>query len=138
MRAAFQSLLKVTVPLGSHNGGCVSVSFISFHGADKFLLDTMLDMYCTLQEQVSVASYSLPLPDTNGNIETYELLEEKRNAAFKGSQRNKALSYYTEVIKLNGMNATYYCIRAAAYLKLAWYEVSSICQLFQVQLGGIF
>ncbi|XP_020995697.1 outer envelope protein 64, mitochondrial-like isoform X1 [Arachis duranensis] len=129
---------RVTVPLGSHNGGCVSVSFISFHGADKFLLDTVLDMYCTLQEQVSVASYSLPLPDTNGNIETYELLEEKRNAAFKGSQRNKALSYYTKAIKLNGMNATYYCSRAATYLKLAWYEISPICQLFQVQLGGIF
>ncbi|XLR18653.1 hypothetical protein HN51_065341 [Arachis hypogaea] len=117
---------RVTVPLGSHNGGCVSISFISFHGADKFLLDTVLDMYCTLQEQVSVASYSLPLPDTNGNIETYELLEEKGNAAFKGSQRNKALSYYTEAIKLNGMNATYYCSRAAAYLKLACFKFNLV------------
>ena len=113
---------QVTVPLGSHNGGCVSVSFISFHGADKFLLDTILDMYSTLQKQVSVASYSLPLPDTNGNIETSELLKEKGNAAFKGSQWNKALNYYTEAIKLNGMNATYYCNRAAAYLKLACFQ----------------
>ncbi|QHN94463.1 Outer envelope protein [Arachis hypogaea] len=70
-------------------------------------------------EQFSVASYSLPLPDTDGNIETSELLKEKGNAAFKGSQWNKALNYYTEAIKLNGMNATYYCNRAAAYLKLA-------------------
>ncbi|RYR25970.1 hypothetical protein Ahy_B02g060041 [Arachis hypogaea] len=121
--------MQVIVPLGSHNGGCVSISFISFHGVDKFLLDTVLDMYCTLQEQVSVASYSLPLQDTNGNIETSELLEEKGNAAFKGSQWNKALNYYTKAIKLNGINATYYCNRAAAYLKLAWYEVSPICRL---------
>ncbi|RYR57900.1 hypothetical protein Ahy_A05g023579 [Arachis hypogaea] len=102
---------RVTVPLGSHNGGCVYVSFISFHGADKFLLDMVLDI---------VASYSLPLPDTNDNIETSELLKEKWN---------KALNYYTEAIKLNGMNVTYYYNRAAAYLKLAWYEVSPICQL---------
>ncbi|KAL1328117.1 hypothetical protein HN51_038048 [Arachis hypogaea] len=120
--ASVSGCCQVTVPLGSHNGGCVSVSFISFHGADKFLLDTVLDMYSTLQEQVSVASYSLPLPDTNGNIETSELLKEKGNAAFKGSQWNKALNYYTEAIKLNGMNATYYCNRAAAYLKLACFQ----------------
>ncbi|XP_025639512.1 outer envelope protein 64, mitochondrial isoform X2 [Arachis hypogaea] len=120
--ASMSGCCQVTVPLGSHNGGCVSVSFISFHGADKFLLDTILDMYSTLQKQVSVASYSLPLPDTNGNIETSELLKEKGNAAFKGSQWNKALNYYTEAIKLNGMNATYYCNRAAAYLKLACFQ----------------
>ncbi|MED6185271.1 hypothetical protein PIB30_055448 [Stylosanthes scabra] len=120
--ASVSGCCQVTVPLGSHNGGCISVSFISSHGADKFLLDTVLDMYSTLQEQVSVASSSLPLPDTNGNIETSELLKEKGNAAFKGSQWNKALNYYTEAIKLNGMNATYYCNRAAAYLKLACFQ----------------
>ena len=69
--------LQVTVPLGYHNDCFVSVSFISIHGADKFLLDTVLDMYSALQEQVSAASNSLPLPDTNGNIETSELLKEK-------------------------------------------------------------
>lgn len=49
------------------------------------------------------------------------------NAAFKEKQWNKAVDYYTEAINLDGMNATYYCNRAAAYLKLGWYEVSSVC-----------
>lgn len=43
------------------------------------------------------------------------------NAAFKGRQWNKAVSYYADAIKLNGTNATYYCNRAAAYLELGWY-----------------
>ena len=31
------------------------------------------------------------------------------------------MKYYSEAIKLNEINATYYCNRAAAYLELAWY-----------------
>lgn len=45
------------------------------------------------------------------------------NAAFKGKQWNKAVNYYSEAIKSNGMNATYYSNRAAAYLELGWYDV---------------
>lgn len=68
---------QVTLPLGKHNDCPISVSFITFHGGDKFLLDTVLDMYSSLQEQVSITSNSLPLPDTNGNMDTSELLKEK-------------------------------------------------------------
>ena len=68
---------QATVPIGKHQDCPISVSFVSFHGADKFLLDTVLDMYSCLQEQVSVASNSLPLPDTNGNMDASELLKEK-------------------------------------------------------------
>ncbi|XP_057431353.1 outer envelope protein 64, mitochondrial-like isoform X2 [Lotus japonicus] len=76
--ASISGCCQVAIPLGYHNDCCVSVSFISSHGADKFLLDTVLDMYNTLQEQVSVAdSYALPLPDSNGNLESSELLKEK-------------------------------------------------------------
>lgn len=46
------------------------------------------------------------------------------NAAFKGKQWNKAVTFYTEAIKLNGTTATYYSNRAAAYLELGWYDVS--------------
>ncbi|RDX65242.1 Outer envelope protein 64, mitochondrial, partial [Mucuna pruriens] len=119
--ASISGCCQVAIPLGCHDDCCVSVSFISAHGADKFLLDTVLDMYTTLQEQVSVA-YALPLPDTNGSMETSELLKEKGNAAFKGRLWNKAVDYYTEAINLNGTNATYYSNRAAAYLELGWYE----------------
>lgn len=69
--------LQVAIPLGYFNDCPVSVSFVSFHGADKFLLDTVLDMYTALQEQVSVSSYASPFLDTTGDMETSELLKEK-------------------------------------------------------------
>lgn len=73
----FCILLQVSIPLGKHNDCPISVSFITFHGADKFLLDTVLDMYSSLQEQASIASNSVHLPDTNGNMDASELLKEK-------------------------------------------------------------
>ncbi|XP_022763683.1 outer envelope protein 64, mitochondrial-like isoform X2 [Durio zibethinus] len=113
---------QASVPLGKDGDCPVSVSFVAYHGADKFLLDTVLDMYASLQEQVSIASNSVPLPDVNGNMDASELLKEKGNAAFKGMQWNKAVNYYNEAIKLNGTNATYYNNRAAAYLELGCFQ----------------
>ncbi|KAF5448492.1 hypothetical protein F2P56_029021 [Juglans regia] len=113
---------QVTIPIGKHNDCPISVSFITFHGADKFLLDMVLDIYSSLQAQASIASNSVPLPDTNGNMDASELLKEKGNAAFKGRQWNKAVNYYTEAIKLNETNATFYCNRAAAYLELGCFQ----------------
>lgn len=113
---------QVTVPVGEHDGFPTSISFIAFHGADKFLLDTVLDCYSTLQEQVRLALESMPLPETNGDLDASELLKEKGNAAYKGRQWNKAVSYYTEAIKLNVTNTTYYCNRAAAYLELGCFQ----------------
>ncbi|THG01681.1 hypothetical protein TEA_004409 [Camellia sinensis var. sinensis] len=187
--ASMSGCCQVTIPLGNHDGCPISVSFIAFHGADKFLLDTVLDMYSSLQKQVSLVSNSPSLPDMNGNMDASELLKEKAiatslssslvfatspsslvfasrtqaiatslhtghhdfsllfaghrdvslfaglreshtghhdfslgNAAFKGRQWNKAVSYYSEAIKLNEMNATYYCNRAAAYLELGCFR----------------
>ncbi|KAF2294053.1 hypothetical protein GH714_007121 [Hevea brasiliensis] len=120
--AGMSGCCQVTIPLGKHDGCPISVSFISYHGADKFLLDTVLDMYSSLQEQVGIVSNLAPFPDTNGNMDASELLKEKGNAAFKGKQWNKAVNYYTEAIKLNGTNATYYCNRAAAYLELGCFQ----------------
>ncbi|KAK7400324.1 hypothetical protein VNO78_11530 [Psophocarpus tetragonolobus] len=131
--ASVSGCCQVTIPLGYHDDYCVSVSFVSFHGADKFLLDTVLDIYSTLQEQVGFGSYSLPLPDISSSMETSEFLKEKGNAAFKERQWSKALSCYTEAINLNGTNTTYYCNRAAAHLKLGRCEVSHICQLVLFQ-----
>ncbi|XWS68291.1 hypothetical protein CRYUN_Cryun04dG0078300 [Craigia yunnanensis] len=113
---------QVSVPLGKDDGCPISVSFVTYHGADKFLLDTVLDTYASLQDQVSIASNSAPLPDVNGNMDASELLKEKGNAAFKGMQWNKAVEYYSEAIKLNGTNATYYNNRAAAYLELGCFQ----------------
>ncbi|KAL3814407.1 hypothetical protein ACJIZ3_015675 [Penstemon smallii] len=113
---------QVAIPLGKHDESPISVSFIASHGADKFLLDTILDMYSSLQEEVNIVSTSSPLPDTNGSMDAAELLKEKGNAAYKGKQWNKAVSYYTEAIKLNEKNATYYSNRAMAYLELGCFQ----------------
>ncbi|XP_047323752.1 outer envelope protein 64, mitochondrial-like [Impatiens glandulifera] len=119
--ASMSGCCQVTVPLGKHEGFPISVSLIAQHGADKFLLDTVLDMYSSLQQQIALVSDSTPLPDTNGNMENSELLKEKGNAAFKGRQWNNAVSYYSEAIKLSE-NATYYCNRAAAFLELGCFR----------------
>ncbi|GER47183.1 glutamyl-tRNA(Gln) amidotransferase subunit A [Striga asiatica] len=113
---------QVSIPFGKYEGSPVSVSFIASHGADKFLLDTVLDTYASLQEAVTVISSSPQLPYINGNMDAAELLKEKGNAAYKGKRWNKAVTYYTEAIKLNGNNPTYYCNRAAAYLELACFQ----------------
>lgn len=64
--------------MGRHDDCPISISLITFHGADKFLLDTVLDMYSALQKQVGIASNNLlPLADTNGDMDASELLKEK-------------------------------------------------------------
>lgn len=68
--------VQVTVPLGKHDDSPVSISLIASHGNDKFLLDTVLDMYSSLQQEVSIISSS-PLPDADSDMDTAELLKEK-------------------------------------------------------------
>ena len=68
---------QVTVPLGELDGFPTSISFIAFHGADLFLLDTVLDCYSTLLEQAKLVSESKALPETNGDMDASELLKEK-------------------------------------------------------------
>ncbi|KAJ7012107.1 outer envelope protein 64 [Populus alba x Populus x berolinensis] len=126
--ASMSGCCQVTIPLGKNDGCPISVSFITFHGGDKFLLDTVLDMYSSLKEQINFVSNPAPLQDANENFDTSEILKEKGNAAYKGKQWNKAVNYYSEAIKLNGKKATYYSNRAEAYLQLGWYDsVLDLC-----------
>ncbi|CAA2968269.1 outer envelope 64, mitochondrial [Olea europaea subsp. europaea] len=120
--ATMSGCCQVTIPLGKHDDSPISVSFIASHGTDNFLLDTVVDIYSSLLEEVNIASNSSPFPDIDGNMEASELLKEKGNAAYKGKQWNKAVTYYTEAIKLNETNATYYSNRAAAYLELGCFQ----------------
>ncbi|EPS65438.1 hypothetical protein M569_09339, partial [Genlisea aurea] len=119
--ATISGCCQAAVPLGKYDSFPISVSFMASHGFDKFLLDTVLDMNSSLQQEV-LNSTSSALPYVNGNMDEAELLKEKGNAAFKGKQWNKAVSYYTEALKLNDTNATYYCNRAAAYLELGCFQ----------------
>ncbi|KAJ6947640.1 outer envelope protein 64 [Populus alba x Populus x berolinensis] len=120
--ASMSGCCQVTIPLGKNDGCTISVSFITFHGGDKFLLDTVLDMYSSLKEQINFVSNPAPLQDANENFDASELLKEKGNAAYKGKQWNKAVNHYSEAIKLNGKKATYYSNRAEAYLQLGCFQ----------------
>ncbi|OAY32162.1 outer envelope protein 64, chloroplastic [Manihot esculenta] len=116
--ASLSGCCQVTIPLGHIDKCPVSVSFIARHGGDRFLLDTVQNMYASLQEQVDMLAKSKLSPNSDSQERTAEMAKEKGNQAFKDKQWQKAIGYYTEAIKLNGKNATYYSNRAAAYLEL--------------------
>ncbi|PSR96523.1 Translocon at the outer membrane of chloroplasts like [Actinidia chinensis var. chinensis] len=116
--ASMSGCCQVTVPLGFHDKYPVSVSLVARHGGDQFLLDTVQTMYTSLQEQVAISSKSKLSANTVSLETSAEVAKEKGNQAFKDKQYQKAISFYTEAIKLSGNNATYYSNRAAGYLEL--------------------
>ncbi|GFZ12295.1 translocon at the outer membrane of chloroplasts 64-III [Actinidia rufa] len=116
--ASMSGCCQVTVPLGFHDKYPISVSLVARHGGDRFLLDTVQTMYTSLQEQVDIISKSKLSANTVSLETSAEVAKEKGNQAFKDKQYQKAISFYTEAIKLSGNNATYYSNRAAAYLEL--------------------
>lgn len=112
---------QITVPLEFHEKYPVSVSLIARHGGDRFLLDTVQAIYSNLQDQADVAIKSASQSISANKEESAEIAKEKGNVAYKEKQWQKAVSLYSEAIKLNGNNATYYSNRAAAYLELGSY-----------------
>ncbi|KAL0375987.1 UNVERIFIED_CONTAM: Outer envelope protein 64, mitochondrial [Sesamum calycinum] len=68
---------QVAIPFGKLDDCPFSLSFIASHGNDKFLLDTVLDMYASLQEEVNTISSPSLLPYSNGDMDAAELLKEK-------------------------------------------------------------
>ncbi|KAL3512174.1 hypothetical protein ACH5RR_024891 [Cinchona calisaya] len=109
---------QVAVPLGFHDKCPVSVSIIARHGGDRFLLDTVQTMYAVLQEQADIISKTKLSKNAVSQETSAEMAKEKGNQAFKDKQWQRAIGFYTEAIKLNAKNATYYSNRAAAYLEL--------------------
>ncbi|KAG0470087.1 hypothetical protein HPP92_016787 [Vanilla planifolia] len=93
--AGLSGCCQVNIPVGKHDGYPISISLIAAHGADKFLLDTVLDIHSSLQEQINIASNMAPLPDFNGDMDTSELLKEKNVKAYlrRGTAREMLLSY---------------------------------------------
>ncbi|WOK93412.1 hypothetical protein Cni_G02109 [Canna indica] len=120
--ASMSGCCQVTVPIGLHENCPLSVSFIARQGGDCLLLDTVHTMYSALQEEAEIASKSNFSKSSVSKEESAEIAKEKGNAAYKDKQWQKAASLYTEAIKLNGKNATYYSNRAAAYLEMGSYH----------------
>ncbi|GJM96353.1 hypothetical protein PR202_ga13179 [Eleusine coracana subsp. coracana] len=120
--ASMSGCCQVSIPLGTHDKCPISVSFIARHGGDRFLLDTTQTMYAIIQEQVEILAKSNVSSKQAMNEEAAEVAKEKGNSAFKEKQWQKAVTFYTEAIKLNGKVATYYSNRAAAFLELTSYR----------------
>ncbi|XP_047950087.1 outer envelope protein 64, chloroplastic-like [Salvia hispanica] len=119
--ATMSGCCQVAVPLGFHEKCPVSLSLLARHGGDRFLLDTVQSMYTCLQEQLDTASKPKVSSKAVTNEESANVAKEKGNQAFKDKQWQRAIGYYTEAIKLNSSNATYYSNRAAAYLEIGSY-----------------
>lgn len=119
--ASMSGCCQVSLPLGFHEKCPVSVSFIARLGGDRFLLNTLQTMYACLQEQADIVTKSNTSNSSISKEESAEIAKEKGNAAFKEKQWQKAISLYSEAIKLSGKNATYYSNRAAAYLEMGSY-----------------
>lgn len=64
------------MPVGEHNNVPMAVSLLARQGSDRFLLDTLLALYATVQEEdkVAVDQHSNL---NNGNSDAAELAKEK-------------------------------------------------------------
>lgn len=116
--ASMSGCCQVAVPLGFNEKCPVSISLIARHGGDRFLLDTVQTMYGVLQEQADIVTKKKSSTNAVSQETSAEMAKEKGNQAFKDRQWQRAIGFYTEAIKLNDKNATYYSNRAAAYLEL--------------------
>ncbi|CAM8915458.1 unnamed protein product [Rhodiola kirilowii] len=116
--ASLSGCCQVSIPLGFHDKCPISVSFVARHFGDRFLLDTLQNMYATLQEQSDSAVISKSSNASVSLENSAGISKEKGNQAFKEKQWQKAIGFYTDAIKLNGKCATYYSNRAAAHLEI--------------------
>lgn len=64
------------MPVGEHNSVPTAVSLLARQGSDRFLLDTVLALYSSIQEedQTDVDQHSTL---SNGNSDVSELAKEK-------------------------------------------------------------
>lgn len=64
------------MPAGNHDGVPMAVSLLARQGSDRFLLDTVLAIYSTVQEEDKVAA-DQPSIVSDGNSAAAELAKEK-------------------------------------------------------------
>ncbi|KAK6127629.1 hypothetical protein DH2020_038608 [Rehmannia glutinosa] len=116
--ASMSGCCQVALPVGVHEKCPVSLSLLARHGGDRFLLDTLQTVYASFQEQADTAAKPKSSSKAVTQEASAEMAKEKGNQAFKEKQWQRAIGFYTEAIKLNSSNATYYSNRAAAYLEM--------------------
>ncbi|GER43745.1 glutamyl-tRNA(Gln) amidotransferase subunit A [Striga asiatica] len=116
--ASMSGCCQVVLPFGVHERCPISLSLLARHGGDRFLLDTLHSLYASFQEEADTAVKPKSSAKALTQETSAEMAKEKGNQAFKDKQWQRAIGFYTEAIKLNSNNATYYSNRAAAYLEM--------------------
>lgn len=122
---------EVSVPIGKYDGSPTAISLIAKHGADRFLLDSIKVLFMSLQKEAeaylttrgaAVKATAIP--------EAAEVAKEKGNVAFKNKDYRAAIECYSEAIRMDGKNATYFNNRAAAYLSMcSFQQAESDCSM---------
>jgi Asp-tRNA(Asn)/Glu-tRNA(Gln) amidotransferase A subunit family amidase len=71
-------LAQVNIPAGEAENAPLGVSLMAKHGADRFLLDTTLALYPTVQEEVKKSQASRnTVAAVNGKNNAAEIAKEK-------------------------------------------------------------
>ncbi|CAM6095281.1 unnamed protein product [Calypogeia fissa] len=108
---------QVNLPAGEVDNAPIGVSLMAKHGADRFLLDTVLAIHPTVQEEAKTCE-KIAEAVVEVTAAAAERAKEKGNAAFKERDYPKAVIHYSEAIRHDSQNATYYSNRAMAYLQM--------------------
>jgi Asp-tRNA(Asn)/Glu-tRNA(Gln) amidotransferase A subunit family amidase len=115
--AGMSGCCQVTMPVGKHGNVPTAISLLARQGSDRFLLDTLLALYATVQEE-DKATIEQISKMSDVNTDGAELAKEKGNAAYKAKDFKKAIGHYSDAIRMDGNNAAYYNNRALTYLQL--------------------
>lgn len=118
--ASMSGCCQVSIPLAKYDGCPIAISLIARHGADRFLLEATTKLFSGLQAEPEALANGTNHVEVKPSRrpDAAEVAKEKGNAAFKKKDFKGALRNYSEAIRWDEENATYYSNRAAAYLAL--------------------
>ncbi len=70
--------VQVSLPVGKYENAPLAVSLLARQGSDRFLLDTVVALYSTIQEEAKVAvPNQASLPSRSGSVNAAEIAKEK-------------------------------------------------------------
>ncbi|MCO5599228.1 hypothetical protein L7F22_053328 [Adiantum nelumboides] len=118
--ASMSGCCQVSIPLAKYDGCPSAVSLIARHGADRFLLEATRKLFSALQAEPETLANGINHVEVKPSRrpDAAEAAKEKGNASFKKKDYKGAVRNYSEAIRWDEENATYYSNRAAAYLAL--------------------
>ncbi|KAI5058256.1 hypothetical protein GOP47_0026426 [Adiantum capillus-veneris] len=118
--ASMSGCCQVSIPVAKYEGCPNAVSLIARHGADRFLLEVTCKLFSALLTEPEALANGINHVEfkPSRRPDAAEAAKDKGNAAFKKKDYKGALRNYSEAIRWDEENATYYSNRAAAYLAL--------------------